>query len=193
MVVWQLAKRRQGTHQTKHRLETSFTKKKMYRQKGTGRARHRDKGSPTFIGGGRAFPKRNRDYSFKLNRRVRHLALRMALTTKFLQGKLLIVEDFKIESPKTKIAQQMLDKIKVKKDTGKYLLIDAEKVNPDFEKASWNLKYINYICTSGLNVYDILRNDKVFLSESSLITIKERWSKYDPYHKRTLEVVSKEN
>eukprot|EP01080_Neovahlkampfia_damariscottae_P012554 gene12554-6374_t len=185
MVVWQLAKRRQGTHQTKHRHETAFTKKKMYRQKGTGRARHRDKGSPTFIGGGRAFPKRNRDYSFKLNRRVRHLALRMALTTKFIQGKLFIVEDIKLEEPKTKIAKHMLHQIKVRKDKGKFLLVDGETVHSNFEKASWNLKFVNYICSSGLNVYDILRNDKVYLTESSLSAIKYRWRKYDPYHQET--------
>jgi large subunit ribosomal protein L4 len=182
MVVWQLAKRRQGTHKQKYRHEVAFSSKKIYRQKGLGKARHKDRRAPLFIRGGHVFPKKPRDYSFKMNRRVRHLALRMALTTKYLQSKLIIVEKFKIKEPKTKVAASMLNGINVRKDSGTFMLVDGWKVDESFERASWNLNYVNYVSAKALNVYDILRSEKLIISAKTLDIIKHRWRKYDPYH-----------
>lgn len=176
MVVWQLAKRRQGTHKTKHRLELAYTKKKMYRQKGTGRARHADKGAPQFRGGGHAHPIRPRDYSFKLNRRVRRLALRMALTTKLQQGKLLLLEDFHVEAPKTAIVKRHLQNLGV--GEGGVLMIDGPEVTPEFERGAWNLKYVDLLPVAGINVYDILRHDTLVLSMSALESLKEHYAEY---------------
>lgn len=176
MVVWQLAKKRQGTHKTKYRLEVAFTKKKTVPQKGTGSARHQDRAAPIFLKGGRSFPRRPRDYSFKLNRRVRFLALRMALTTKFVQGKLFILEDLKVDLPKTKLASQLVSKFGVNKEKDG-MFIDAE-IDTTFETASWNLFYVHYGTQDALNVYDILRRDYLFITKKSLEKIKERWSRY---------------
>jgi large subunit ribosomal protein L4 len=184
MVIWQLAKRRQGTHKQKYRHEVAFSSKKIYRQKGLGKARHKDRRAPLFIRGGHVFPKKPRDYSFKLNRRVRHLALRMALTTKYLQSKLIILNQIEIEKPKTKLASQLLAGIKVNNKGGPFMVVDGKRVNPDFERASWNLNYVNYVSVNALNVYDILRNEKLIITQKSLDLIKERWAKYDPYHQK---------
>lgn len=178
MVTWQLAKKRQGTHKTKYRHEVAFTKKKMYQQKGTGRARHQDRAAPIFIRGGHTFPLRPRDYSFKLNRRIRHMALRMALTTKFLQGNLTIVDDLSVPQPKTRLANKILLRLGVtsRRDA---LIIDGRKVDKDFETASWNIGYVQYVKVAGLNVYDILRRHKLIITRESLDLIKKRWNRYN--------------
>lgn len=178
MIVWQLAKKRQGTHKTKYRLEVAYTGKKMSPQKGTGRARHQDRGAPIFIGGGHALPVRPRDYSFKLNRRVRHLALRMALTTKYLQGKLTIVDDLKLEQAKTKQAFKIVTDLGVneKKDA---FIIDGLAPDTSFERATWNLPYVQYVRIQALNVYDMLRREHLIITKSSLELIKKRWARYD--------------
>jgi len=178
MVVWQLAKRRQGTHKNKYRLETAYTKKKMYQQKHTGYTRHKDRGAPQFRGGGRALPKRPRSYYFKLNRRVRFLALRMALTAKYLQGRLQIVDRVSIERPKTKIAFQLFKNLGVVDGNSTGYVIDGLRVNKEFERASWNLSYVCYVSVKALNVYDLLRFDKVFITKRSLDIIAGRWSRY---------------
>lgn len=176
MVVWQLAKKRQGTHRQQYRLEVAFTKKKLYRQKGTGGARHQDRGAPIFLKGGRAFPKRPRDYSFKLNKKVRFLALRMALTTKYLQGKLFVVDELKVEIPKTKIAVSLLRNMGINKEKDA-MLIDSE-LDKLFERSTWNLFYVHYGSVAALNVYDLLRRDYLVVTKRSLEKIAERWSKF---------------
>ncbi|KAL9656617.1 hypothetical protein ABK040_002889 [Willaertia magna] len=186
VVKWQLAKRRQGTHKTKHRLEVAFSKKKLTNQKGRGASRHSDKGAPIFKGGGHAMAIRPRSYYYKLNKKIRRLALRMALTTKYLQGKLVIVDDLKIEAPKTKIAAKAIAntifsdvdvKEKEIKDRG-VLIIDGEEVNPDLERATFNLHYVDYLCVRGLNVYDMLRREKLVLSKQALERLYSRYEKH---------------
>lgn len=176
MVVWQLAKRRQGTHKTKYRLELAYTKKKMYRQKGTGRARHADRGAPQFRGGGHAHARRPRDYSFKLNKRVRRLALRMALTTKLQQGKLLILEDFHIDAPKTSIVKNHLKNFGI--GEGGVLMIDGPEVTPEFERGASNLQYVDVLPSVGINVYDILRHETLVLSREALNDLSARYSEH---------------
>ncbi|KAF0974285.1 hypothetical protein FDP41_006895 [Naegleria fowleri] len=186
MVKWQLAKRRQGTHKTKHRFEVAFTKKKMSPQKGTGNARHGDRAAPQFRGGGHAMAIRPRSYAYHLNKKVRRLALRMALTTKYQQGKLIIVDDFSVDTYKTKYIAGLIKNTffpdadshpKELKDRG-VLLIDGEEKNKNFEKGSFILHYADYISVNGLNVYDMLRREKLVLSKSALEALMKKYDKY---------------
>jgi large subunit ribosomal protein L4 len=183
MVVWQLAKRRAGTHKTKYRRETAYTKKKMYQQKGTGRARHSDKGAPIFRGGGHTFPKRPRDYSFKLNKKIRRLALRMALTTKYKQGKLVVLEDLNVVDSttgetlwKTKATRQAVENLLP--STRSYLFIDGEKLTESFQRGSFNVRNIDHLPVKGLNVYDMLRRDTLVLTRSALEYLNSKYSEY---------------
>lgn len=174
MVLWQLAKRRQGTHKTKFRLERAYTKKKMYKQKGTGRARHSDKAAPQFIRtGGHAHPVRPRDFSFKLNATVRRLALRMAITTKFRQGKLRIVNTLP-EECKTKQVQAQLDKLQA----NNALIIDGTNVNKVYERASSNLHTVDVLSAKGINVYDMLRRDTLVLTMGCLDYLNTHYAQY---------------
>jgi large subunit ribosomal protein L4 len=172
MVVWQLAKRRQGTAKTKYRTELAYSKRKIYQQKGTGRARHGDRGAPQFRGGGHAHPKRPRDFSFKLNKKVRRLALRMALTTKYQQGKLIIVEDLDVRDEnnqptlKTKIIKKAIENLSP--GARSLLIIGGETLNEKFEKGSFVLHNVDVLKVQGLNVYDILRRDILVLTRDSL-------------------------
>lgn len=176
MVVWQLAKRRQGTHKTKYRLERAYTKRKMFSQKGTGRARRSDAGAPHFRGGGHALPIRPRDYSFKMNKRVRRLALRMALTTKLQQGKLMVIEDLHVEAPKTAIVNNHLKQLGL--GEGGVLFIDGREVTPEFERGSWNLRHVDLLPVHGINVYDILRHDTLVLTSAALEALSEDYAEY---------------
>lgn len=172
MVVWQLAKRRQGTAKTKYRTELAYTKKKMYRQKGNGSARHGDRGAPQFRGGGHAHPKRPRDFSFKLNRKVRRLALRMALTTKYQQGRLIVVDDLNVVDAdgqptyKTKFVKRAIDSLK--NDARSFLFVDGEVLHKDFEKGSMALATVDALNIRGLNVYDMLRREYLVLTRQAL-------------------------
>ena len=188
VVKWQLAKRRQGTHKTKYRLEVAYSKKKQTPQKGRGAARHSDRAAPMFKGGGHAMAIRPRSYYYNLNKKIKRLALRMALTTKYQQGKLVIVDDFSIDTYKTKYVAGLIKdtifsdvdtKEKEIKDRG-VLLIDGEEVNANFEKGVFNLHYADYLNTSGLNVYDMLRREKLVLSKRALQAL---YAKYDEYIK----------
>ncbi|EFC42312.1 ribosomal protein L4/L1e [Naegleria gruberi] len=186
MVKWQLAKRRQGTHKTKYRLETAYCKQKQTPQKGRGAARHSDRGAPQYRGGGHAMALRPRSYEYNLNKKIRRLALRMALTTKYQQGKLIIVDDFSIDTFKTKYVAGLISNTvfpdsetheKEIKDRG-VLLIDGEQVNANFERGVFNLHYADYLSIDGLNVYDMLRREKVVISKSGLETLTKKYAKY---------------
>lgn len=172
MVVWQLAKRRQGTAKTKFRSELAYTKKKMYKQKGNGSARHSDRGAPQFRGGGHAHPKRPRDFSFKLNKKVRRLALRMALTTKYQQGRLIVVDDLNVVDTdgqptfKTKFVKKAVDSLNP--EARSFLVVDGEVLNQHFEKGSMVLNYVDALNIRGLNVYDMLRREHLVLSRQAL-------------------------
>ncbi|KAL0487791.1 ribosomal protein L4 [Acrasis kona] len=177
-IVWQLACRRQGTHKTKYKHEVAYTKKKMYRQKGTGRARHGNKTAPTFMKGGHAHPKRPRDYSYHLNRKVRLLALRMALTTKYQQGKLIIIDDLTLDSHKTFLSKAYLLNMiptPVAMNGGVHIL-DGE-VDKNFETSSWNLNWVDYLNVDEISVYEMMRRNRLILTTSALKKLEERFKK----------------
>jgi large subunit ribosomal protein L4 len=179
VVVWQLACRRQGTHKTKYRTELAYTKKKMYSQKGTGRARHADRGAPQFRGGGHAHAIRPRDYSYKMNKKVQRLALRMALTAKYQQGKVIVVEDLHVNSLKTfesKAHLLTLIPTNVAKNGG-VMIVDSP-VDANFERGSWNLQWVDYWDVSQLNVYDMMRRNRLILTRSALNWLNENYKKY---------------
>eukprot|EP00817_Percolomonadidae_sp_ATCC50343_P001973 CAMPEP_0117418756 /NCGR_PEP_ID=MMETSP0758-20121206/474_1 /TAXON_ID=63605 /ORGANISM="Percolomonas cosmopolitus, Strain AE-1 (ATCC 50343)" /LENGTH=271 /DNA_ID=CAMNT_0005199451 /DNA_START=70 /DNA_END=882 /DNA_ORIENTATION=+ len=153
VVVWQLARRRQGSHKTKDRYEVAYSKRKIYRQKGTGRARHGSRGAPQFRGGGRAFAKRPKSYDYPLPLRVRRLGLRMALTRSYLLGQLVIVDDIRSkfeEIPKTRVMWRCLQGIEASKPAVRPLVVDST-FDSNVEKSLFRMKFVQYTTIDGLN------------------------------------------
>jgi len=164
-----LANKRQGTHKTKERGEVAGSTRKMIRQKGSGGARRGDTKSPVLVGGGRVFGPKPRDYSFKLNKKVKALARKSALSYKAKDNSIIVVEDFTLEAPKTKDFVSMLKDLKV--DQGKALLVLP--VNNEFIYLSArNLQKADVITTSGLNTYKIMDTASLVLTERSLEIIE---------------------
>src|ERR1044071_4189641 len=164
-----LANQRQGTHKSKERAEIARTTKKLKRQKGTGGARAGSMKSPFFIGGGRAFGPRPRDYSFKLNKKVKALARISALTYKAKDNAITVLEDFSFEAPKTK---NYIDLIKNLNMDGKKTLLVLGTPNSNVYLSSRNLAKAKVVNASDLNTYDILHADNLILSESSVKVIE---------------------
>lgn len=164
-----LANQRQGTHKSKERAEIARTTKKLKRQKGTGGARAGSMKSPLFIGGGRAFGPRPRDYSFKLNKKVKALARISALTYKAKDNAITVLEDFNFEAPKTKNYADLLKNLNL--DTKKTLLVLGE-TNKNVYLSSRNLQGTKVVKASDLNTYDILHAENLILSESSVKVIE---------------------
>jgi large subunit ribosomal protein L4 len=170
VVTWQLARRQAGTHQVKERGEVRGTTKKMYRQKGTGGARHGSRRGAQFRGGGIIFGPVSRDHSFGLQKKVRKLGLKMALSAKLKSGDLIVVNDFKLDQPKTNLAIKHFDYLK----GAKALLIDENKVDSNMLKAVANISQLDILPQIGANVYDILRKDKIVLSVAALKSLEAR-------------------
>ncbi|MGZ3899196.1 MAG: 50S ribosomal protein L4 [Bacteroidia bacterium] len=164
-----LANQRQGTHKSKERAEISRTTKKLKRQKGTGGARAGSMKSPLFIGGGRAFGPRPRDYSFKLNKKVKALARISALTYKAKENAITVLEDFNFEAPKTK---NFVDLIKNLNLADKKTLLVLGASNKNVYLSSRNIQGAKVINASDLNTYDILHAENVILAESSVKVIE---------------------
>ncbi len=160
-----LANQRQGTHKSKERAEIARTTKKLKRQKGTGGARAGSMKSPLFIGGGRAFGPRPRDYSFKLNKKVKTLARISALTYKAKDNAITVLEDFSFEAPKTK---NYLDLIKNLNFADKKTLLVLGDTNKNVYLSSRNIQGAKVVKASDLNTYDILNAQNVILAESSV-------------------------
>ena len=160
-----LANQRQGTHKSKQRNEITGSSKKIKKQKGTGGARAGNIKNPQFKGGGRVFGPTPRDYSFKLNKKVKDLARRSALTYKAKDKSIAIVEDFNFEAPKTKQYAAMLKKLGV--DAEKTLLVLAE-TNRNIATSGRNIQNTKVITASQLNTYDVIHADKLILLESSV-------------------------
>ncbi|MFH0866233.1 MAG: 50S ribosomal protein L4 [Bacteroidota bacterium] len=160
-----MAGQRQGTHKSKERWEISGSTKKIKRQKGTGGARAGDINSPIFKGGGRAFGPRPRDYNFKLNKKVKRLARKSALSYKIKENGLLIVEDFSFEEPRTKNYSELLKNLNL---TGKKTLLVLSESNRNVLLSARNLKKTKVITSSNLNTYDILNANNLLLVESSV-------------------------
>ncbi|MDP2388328.1 MAG: 50S ribosomal protein L4 [Bacteroidota bacterium] len=164
-----LANQRQGTHKSKERAEISRTTKKLKRQKGTGGARAGSMKSPLFIGGGRAFGPRPRDYSFKLNKKVKRLARVSALSYKAKENKITVLEDFTFDAPKTAKYAELLKNLSL--SDKKTLLVLGES-NKNVYLSSRNLERTKVVVASDLNTYDILNASNVVLAESSLKQIE---------------------
>ena len=160
-----LANQRQGTHKSKERAEISRTTKKLKKQKGTGGARAGSMKSPLFIGGGRAFGPRPRDYSFKLNKKVKSLARMSALAYKAKGNAITVLEDFTFEAPKTK---NYIDLIKNLNLTDKKTLLVLGDTNKNVYLSSRNLQGAKVVTASDLNTYDILNAENLILAESSI-------------------------
>lgn len=170
VVKAQLASRRAGTHKVKNRAEVKATSAKMYRQKGTGRARHGDEKAPQFRGGGRAFGPKPRDYSYRPTRKMRKGALRSALALKLKEGRLLVVENFELPEIKTKSLAQVLDKLEVPKSS---VIVDAV-VNDNLRLSARNLAKHQYLPPEGVNVYDLLRHEHLILTKSAVDALVAR-------------------
>jgi large subunit ribosomal protein L4 len=164
-----LANQRQGTHKSKERAEIARTTKKLKRQKGTGGARAGSMKSPLFIGGGRAFGPKPRDYSFKLNKKVKSLARISALTYKAKENAITVLEDFNFEAPKTK---NFVDLIKNLNLADKKTLVILGGANKNVYLSSRNIQGTKVINASDLNTYDILHAENLVLAESSVKVIE---------------------
>jgi len=168
VVVGQLCRRRSGTAATKGRSDVKCSGNKLWRQKGTGRARVGDGASPTRKGGGVAFGPSPRDYSKKVPKKVKRSALRMALTDKFQDNQLTIVEDFTLPEIKTRNFVETLRRFDVKKA----LIVTGGK-SENLEKSSKNVPLIKVMRYEGLNVYDLLRYDHLFIEQPAVQKIEE--------------------
>ena len=167
VVRMQLASRRQGTASTKGRSDVSGGGKKPWRQKGTGRARVGTTRSPIWRGGGIVFGPQPRDYSFKITKKVRRAAIRSALTLKVQKEKMLVLSDFQLDEIKTKKFKEVLDRFELKS-----ALFVIDKANSELQKSSRNIKDVKMMLSEGINVYDILKYDKLVLLEPSVKMIE---------------------
>ncbi len=164
-----LANQRQGTHSSKERSVVSGSTKKLHRQKGTGGSRKGSIKSGTFVGGARIHGPQPRDYSFKLNKKLKQLARKSALAHKAKDNQIVLLEDFQMESPKTKSYMGILDGLKV--SNTKTLLVLAD-YNENIYKSGRNLPKTKIMAAKDLNTYDILHADKVIFVENSLSVIE---------------------
>ena len=164
-----LANQRQGTHSSKERSMVSGSTKKLHRQKGTGGSRKGSIKSGTFVGGARIHGPQPRDYSFKLNKKLKQLARKSALAHKAKDNQIVLLEDFQLESPKTKSYMGILDGLKV--SNTKTLLVLAD-YNENIYKSGRNLPKTKIMAAKDLNTYDILHAEKVIFVENSLSVIE---------------------
>ena len=171
MVRYQLAKRQAGTRHVKDRSLVSGTRAKMYKQKGTGRARHRNKLAPQFRGGGKAFGPVPRSHAIDLPKKVRALALKHALSSKAKSKELIILDKAELGEAKTKTLLQMFAALGL--DSA--LIIGGPEVDTNFSLAARNIPNVDVLGLAGLNVYDILRRRKLVLTKSALEGLEERF------------------
>ncbi len=165
-----MANKRQGTSKSKERWEISGSTRKLKRQKGTGGARAGDINSPLMIGGSRVFGPRPRDYSFKLNKKVKILARKSALSYKFKDNDVIIIEDFNFEKPKTKDLLAIMKNFDIQDKKSLFVLSDTNK---NIYLSSRNLQRASVLTASEINTYSILNTKKLFLSEGSVRIIEE--------------------
>jgi large subunit ribosomal protein L4 len=171
VVRWQLAKRQAGTHKAKTRSEVSRTGKKMYKQKGTGRARHGDQSAPQFRGGGKAFGPVPRSHAHDLPKKVRALGLRHALSAKAKAASLVVVDAATAAEAKTKALKERL----AKAGLNDVLVVAGSEVDVNFARAAQNLPHIDVLPVQGINVYDILRRDTLVLTREAVESLEERF------------------
>ena len=173
VVTWQLEKRRAPTRATRERSEVNRTGKKFGRQKGGGTARHGDRRAPIFVGGGKAHGARARDFNPSLNKKVRALGLRMALSAKAQDGKLVVLDSLDLGEAKTAALKEQLGKLGLGKTA---LVIDGDAINVGFAHASANLREVNLLPAIGANVYDILNHETLVLTRAAVEKLEARFN-----------------
>jgi large subunit ribosomal protein L4 len=172
MVTYQLAKRQAGTHKAKGRHEIHGTGAKMFKQKGTGRARHGNRKAPQFRGGGKAFGPIPRSHAIDLPKKVRALALRHALSAKAKADEIVVLDAALVKEPKTSALKASFDKL----GWSNALIIDGREIDKNFVLASRNIVGIDVLPVQGINVYDILRRHKLVLTKAALAELEARFS-----------------
>jgi large subunit ribosomal protein L4 len=170
-VVWQLAKRRAGTHKVKNRAEINRTGKKVYRQKGTGSARHGSQRVNLFRGGGRSFGPLVRSHAIDLPKKVRALALKHALSAKAKDGAIIVVDKATVKDGKTKALQTTFEQLGL----ANALIIDGAEVEASFRLAARNIPNIDVLPVQGINVYDILRRHTLVLTKAAVEALEARF------------------
>ncbi len=169
VVTMQLSNRRSGTAAVKHRSDVRGSGRKLFRQKGTGRARRGDIKSPLLRGGGVVFGPDKRNYSYKVPKKVRKLALKMALSSKLIENELMVLDQFELDEIKTKKFANVLDTLKLKS-----ALIVTEKPNDNLELSARNVPNVKVLRSEGLNVYDILKYRMLVMLEPAVKNIEGR-------------------
>ncbi len=170
VVRWQRAKAQAGTHKVKTRSETSYSTKKIYRQKGTGGARHGDRNAPIFRKGGVYKGPTPRSHAFDLPKKVRALGLKLALSAKAGSGKLVVLDSTDMAEAKTSVLAKAAKELGWKKA----LIIDGAEVNENFARAARNLEGVDVLPSIGANVYDILRRDTLVITRAGLEALEAR-------------------
>jgi large subunit ribosomal protein L4 len=171
--VRQMANARLGTHKVKRRGEVKLTTKKMYRQKGTGRARHGAESATQFVGGGRPMGPRPRDYTLEMPKKMRRGAIRSALSALMADGQLVFMDRFVLDTPKTKEAKRILSAVAGENST----LVLIAATNPNVQRSVNNLADAKTLLASYLNTRDLLQYDKVIVPLDALDVIKRIWGK----------------
>ena len=171
-VNWQLAKRRGGNHKVQTRNENSRTGKKMYKQKGSGGARHGSRRAPQFVGGSRAFGPVVRSHAFDLPKKVRALALRHALSSKAKTGDLVILDSAVLNEPKTAALRSQIEAL----GWNKALIIAGVEVEKNFGLAARNIPGVDVLPNAGINVYDILRRGTLVLTKDAVEALNARFA-----------------
>jgi large subunit ribosomal protein L4 len=170
-VIWQLAKRQAGTHAAKGRADIARTGKKMYRQKGTGGARHGSMRVNLFRGGGRSFGPHPRSHAIELPKKIRALALKHALSAKAKDDGIVIIDAFNIKDAKTKALRSQFEKLGL----SNALIIDGAEVDAKVRTAARNIPNIDVLPIAGINVYDILRRQKLVLTRAAVDALEARF------------------
>jgi large subunit ribosomal protein L4 len=172
VVTWQLAKRRSGNHKIQVRNEVSRTSKKMYKQKGTGSARHGSRRAAQFVGGAKAHGPVVRSHAFDLPKKIRAMALRHALSSKAKAGAIVVLDSAVLTDPKTAALRANFDKIGLKNA----LVIAGPEVDGNFKLAARNIPNIDVLPNAGLNVYDVLRRQTLVLTKDAIEAISARFA-----------------
>jgi len=172
VVTWQLAKRRSGNHKIQVRNEVSRTSKKMYKQKGTGGARHGSRRAAQFVGGAKAHGPVVRSHAFDLPKKIRALALKHALSSKAKSGSLVVLDSAVLTEAKTAALRANFDKIGLKNA----LVIAGPEVDANFKLAARNIPNVDVLPNAGLNVYDVLRRQTLVLTKDAVAAISARFA-----------------
>ncbi|HEX8583458.1 MAG TPA: 50S ribosomal protein L4 [Allosphingosinicella sp.] len=173
VVTWQLEKRRATARGTRERADVARTGKKFGRQKGGGTARHGDRRAPIFIGGGKAHGPRVRDFNPSLNKKVRALGLKMALSSKAAAGQLIVLDSLDVSEAKTRAVRDQLSGLGLGKTC---LVIDGDALNVGFAMGSANLRQIDLMPAAGANVYDILKHETLVLTRAAVEKLEARFN-----------------